>query len=180
MTRKIKALPMLLFCMIFLAGIFSGGKKAVYAADLDEIVNYEITVEPNEHATLTMTYHIDWKVLDSDSEGPLSWVTVGIPNSNYESYRGLSDTVKKISYTSSGGSYLRIDFDRDYYEDEIVSFDFEVIQDYMYEMNMLTEGETVYQFTPGWFDSLVVDSLTIRWKSDQAKSWSPSCLTKDG
>ncbi|MBR6231286.1 MAG: hypothetical protein IKR00_05050 [Lachnospiraceae bacterium] len=67
MTRKIKALPMLLFCMIFLAGIFSGGKKAVYAADLDEIVNYEITVEPNEDATLTMTYHIDWKVLDSDS-----------------------------------------------------------------------------------------------------------------
>ena len=38
-----------------------------YAADLDEIENYEITADVSEDATVTLHYHIDWRVLDSDS-----------------------------------------------------------------------------------------------------------------
>ena len=102
--------------------------SSAYADDLDEIVNYRITVDVNEDATLSMVYHIDWKVLDSTSEGPLSWVRVGIPNDHYSSIEGLSDTIDSIRYDSSDGSYVRIDLDRNYYEGEIASFDFAIEQ----------------------------------------------------
>ena len=82
--------------------------------DLDEIVNYTITVDVNDDATLNMVYHIEWKVLDSTSEGPLTWVKIGIPNNHYVSMEALSETIKKISYSPSGGSYARIDLDKAY------------------------------------------------------------------
>ncbi len=31
---------------------------------------------------LDITYDIEWKVLDSTTEGPLTWVQIGTPNSN--------------------------------------------------------------------------------------------------
>ena len=154
--------------------------RTAFAKALDEIENYTITVNVNDDATLTMLYHIEWKVLDSDSEGPLEWVKIGIPNSHYISMKGMSSTVKKISYMSSGGSYARVDLDRKYYKDEVASFDFELIQDYMYAMNHLTEGETVFEFTPGWFTDIDVDQLVIRWNADKAASFTPACLVDDG
>ena len=164
------------FCLVLvLLSLLFALSLSAQAADLDEILNYEITVDVNQDGTLRMVYHIDWKVLDSDSEGPLSWVTVGIPNKHYVSYRSLSPAIRTISYESSGGGSLRIDFDRKYYKDEVVSFEFELVQDYLYEMNLYTEGETVYEFTPGWFGDLKVDSLTVRWNGVLAESWSPSC-----
>ena len=108
-----------------------------YAKDLDEIVNYEITVDVNEDATLHMIYHIDWKVLDSSSEGPLSWVVIGIPNNHYVEYNPLSDCIKSMTYTSSNGSGLKITLDKNYYKDEIVPIEFELVQDYTYQMNLL-------------------------------------------
>ena len=85
------------------------------AKDLDEILYYEIDVDVNDDATLTMTYYISWKVLDSSTD-PLTWVQIGIPNSHCIKLTGLSDAVKNIRYSSSGGSYARIDLDRAYYE----------------------------------------------------------------
>ncbi|MCR5611132.1 MAG: zinc ribbon domain-containing protein [Clostridiales bacterium] len=145
---------------------------------LDEILLYSITVDVNEDGTLTMRYHFDWKVLDSTSEGPLSWIKVGIPNSNMISVTALSDNITDIGYMSEGGSFVRVDLDREYYADEVVSFDFELVQDYMYEMNRFTEGETYYEFTPGWFDA-DVDSLIIKWRYDGTKSASPAFLVAD-
>ena len=75
------------------------------SGDLDEILNYEVTVDVNEDATLRIRYHIDWKVLDSTSEGPLSWVKVGIPNDHYSALNALSSTIQNISYTGSDGSF---------------------------------------------------------------------------
>ncbi len=70
------------------------------AGDLDEILNYSVTADVNPDATVTLTYHIEWKVLDSSSEGPLEWVTVGIPNSHYSDLTALSSAVKRIGYSS--------------------------------------------------------------------------------
>ena len=53
-----------------------------FAKDLDEIQKYYITVDTRNDGTLDMTYEIEWKVLDSTSEGPLEWVKIGIPNSH--------------------------------------------------------------------------------------------------
>ena len=35
-----------------------------------------------EDGSLDITYDIEWKVLDSTTEGPLTWVQIGTPNSN--------------------------------------------------------------------------------------------------
>lgn len=164
---------------VFLAlSVFLCCTPAAHADDLDEILEYAITVDVNQDGTLLMHYHFDWKVLDSTSEGPLSWIQVGIPNANVVSLEAASDTVSDVELSTDGGTYVLVYLDRDYYEDEVVSFDFDLIQDYMYEMNRFTDGETYYEFTPGWFDA-DVDSLIIKWNSDQVRSVSPACLLRE-
>lgn len=152
----------------------------IYAADLDEIVNYNITVIPNQDATLNIYYDIDWLVLDSDSEGPLTWVKIGIPNSHTVSYEATSNSIRKISTMSSGGYYVRLDLDRSYYEGETVHMSFNIVQDNMYQVDKIQEGYTEYSFTPGWFPDARVDNLTVSWAMDKADSWSPNCMMDNG
>ena len=156
--------------------------SCVWAAsgDLDEILNYRITVDVNDDATLDVVYHIEWKVLDSTSEGPLTWVKIGIPNKHYLSMEPLNETVKKISYSSSGGSYARIDLDRAYSAGEVATFDFKIVQDYMYQVGRDNEGEAVYEFTPGWFDDIVVDNLEIRWNGNSVERIAPAAIQDKG
>lgn len=146
----------------------------------DEILNYVITVDVNEDATLTMNYHLEWKVLD-DSIGTVEWVDIGIPNSHTVSYRAVSDNISSL-YTNyeSGESVIRIIFTKQYKQDEIIPIDFEIVQDYMYEMNVLTEGETVYYLIPGWFKEIPVDKLTVSWNADKATAWSHGASPADG
>ncbi len=163
--------------------VFSLSGKTAYAASgpTDEIINYVITVDVNEDATLYMTYHVEWKVLDDDSLGPLEWVKVGIPNSHTETISALSSNISRISLMHEHGEYYaRVDLDRPYYEGETVSFDFSIIQGYMYEMNVLTEGESVFYFVPGWFDGIEVDHIEIRWNADKVKSNSHGATPEDG
>ena len=146
-------------------------------ADTDEILDYTIGVEVNDDATLNLYYHIDWKVLDSGSGiGPLTWMKIGIPNSHVIKTEGLSKTVDHINRS---GNYVEVYLDKSYYEGDIASVDFLVVQDYMYQVNKFTEGETVYSFTPGWFDDIKVDKLRILWKNDKALSFTPDCFMED-
>ena len=172
--RRLKAKAILFIgVLILLTGMAT---TRTYAGALDEIVDYEIDATVNGDATVKLVYHIEWKVLDSDSEGPLSWVRVGIPNSHCSEVTALTDNIRSIGYDSGGGSYIRIDFDRNYYKDETIVFEFSVVQDYMYQVNKPEEGYTVYSFTPGWFDDTVIDDMTVRWSADKACSWDPYCL----
>ncbi|MBO4824615.1 MAG: hypothetical protein J5487_04380, partial [Lachnospiraceae bacterium] len=93
MKRRIVALFSIL--VLLLLTLVPGG-RAYASKPLDEILDYEITIDVNEDATLNMHYHIDWKVLDSKSEGPLEWVQIGIPNSHYISCTSDSDSVRSI------------------------------------------------------------------------------------
>ncbi len=133
---------------------------------LDEIKNYNITIDPRSDGTLDMTYHIDWLVLDSTSEGPLTWVKIGIPNSHIDTIKALSANIKSINYLSESGSYVRIDLDRAYNAGETVPLDFSFHQSYMYRLDS-EKGICSFTFVPGWFDEAQVDSLKILWnKSD--------------
>lgn len=170
-------LPALLIGIIAILLVFT---VPVRAADTDEILNYKITVTPNSDATLSIFYDIEWLVLDSDSLGPLEWVKVGIPNKHTISYEATTDTVSRISTMSSGGYYMRIDLDKKYYEGEVVKFGFKIVQDNMYQVDKLEEGYSVYSFTPGWFDDIKVDKLTIFWDMDNVESWTPECEIVDG
>ena len=171
MRNKIKVFILSLFVFVMLGAV-------PVMADTDEILNYTIMVDVNQDATLNLSYHIDWKVLDSGSGiGPLSWMKIGIPNSHVISAEGKSSTVDHINRS---GNYVEVYLDRDYYEGEVASVDFLVVQDYMYQVDKLKEGETVYSFTPGWFDDIKVDQLVILWDNEKAVSFSPECEIQDG
>ncbi|MBE7003390.1 MAG: hypothetical protein E7425_03775 [Ruminococcaceae bacterium] len=176
MKKQARAILVCL-CLLLLLPLLT---PCARAAELDEILSFEVTVDVNRDATLRMRYHIDWLVLDSKSEGPLTWVKIGIPNSRYVSMTPLSSAVKKISYTSDGGSYARIDLDRAYKAGEVAQIEFELVQDYMYQVDASAEGETVYSFTPSWFDNIRVDELTVRWNSDKALDALPGCENSGG
>lgn len=151
-----------------------------HADNLDEIEKYVVTADVRDDATVDLTYHFEWRVLDSDLEGPLEWVKIGIPNSYADDCEALSDNIRSIELEASDGNYAVIYFDRSYEAGEVVNFDFRLHADYLYQINRDNEGETVYSFTPGWFDEIAVDELVIRWNADKALSWDPDCLVKDG
>lgn len=137
--------------------------KVQAAEPLDEIQEYNIQVDMRNDGTMDIKYHIEWKVLDDESEGKLEWVKIGIPNSHVDEIKAKSDTISDISYMAeSGETFVRVDFDRPYNAGEIVSFDFSLHQSYMYVIDK-EDHLLRYSFTPGWFDEIEVKNITIRW-----------------
>ena len=146
-------------------GFFAPFTMTVRAEEpTDEIEHFEITVDVQEDASLQMTYHIDWRVLDDEEYGPLEWVDIGLPNASHSGVTALGDSIDHIE---DKGRSLAIYLDRSYYEDEVASFDFSFVQDRMYQIDRFVEGETVFAYTPAWFDGIEVKDLTIRWKEDR-------------
>ena len=182
-TRPLTGRPVCasLLTALLLSVFVITGINVSAASPTDEILNYTITVDVNEDATLRMNYHLDWKVLD-DSIGAVDWVDIGIPNMYTVSQSKGGDNIKNMTVTSNspGDHVMRIFFNRSYYEDEIIPIDFEIIQDYMYEMNVLKDGETVYYLIPGWFKDIAVDSLTVSWNADKATAWSHGASPENG
>ena len=95
------------------------------AAPTDKILDFTITVDVNDDASLAMAYHIDWEVLD-DSIGKLEWIDLGVPNRYHENITPQSNTIDHID---DKGSSLAIYLDRPYSEGESVSVDFSMTQD---------------------------------------------------
>ena len=132
---------------------------------LDEIQDYTIQIDMRNDGTMDIKYHIEWKVLDDKSEGPLTWVKIGIPNKNVDEMKALTSNIKDIEYNKQSDQvYAYIYFDRDYYANETITFEFSIHQSNMYvidkEDNMLR-----YSFTAGWFDEIEVKNITIRWNN---------------
>ena len=176
MKKKLAAV----FCVLVLLLSVPLATAWATSNDLDEIVDYRIRVIVNSDATLSMDYHVEWKVLDSTTEGPLTWVRIGIPNEHCSNIRSTSDSVEDIRYDSSDGDYVRIDLDRAYEAGEVVSFDFSLIQDYMYEMGKYDEEEeVVYEFIPGWFENAKVDNLEVRWNDYEVARVTPPTTLDD-
>lgn len=164
MKRKI-LLIFVLFLACFVCLFI--GNKAFAATDLDEIEKYIVTVDPRMYdGTLDITYDITWKVLDSTTEGPLTWVQIGTPNSSFDTATALTGNITNIS--KYNGSYVKIEFDREYYAGEQIHFKYSIHQPYMYEL----DGEKVlYEFTPAWFSNAKVVEMQIRWNAqDVTKS----------
>ncbi len=161
MIKNILIFAMTLVCLIIIVAL------PVNAATmpLDEIQDYTITVNMRPDGTMDIRYYVEWKVLDDTKEGPLEWVKIGNPNKHVDQITALSDNIKNIQYTSDGGSYIRIDFDRAYYKDEIIIFDYTIHQSYMY---IIEKDSHIcrYSFTPGWFEEIEVKNITIKWSAD--------------
>ena len=152
--------------------------KSKATNELDEIQDYTITIDMKEDGTMDMKYHIEWKVLDSTSEGPLEWVKIGVANKHVGNIKKLSDNIKKIKYTYDYGNYVRIDFKKKYYVGDIVSFDFSLNQSYMYTIK--SDGTCSYSFTPGWFDDIRVKKATIKWNKNNVNTYTQGAKEESG
>ena len=141
-------------------------KHSNFSADLDRIDYYEIKVDPREDGTLDMNYKITWTVLNSSSEGPLTWVKIGIPNCYINELKPLTNNIDEIEYLSEDGAYIRIDFDRKYYENETLTFEFSFHQERMYH---LYDNEVYYDFVSGWFEEIQVSEIKVLWNNENVK-----------
>ena len=138
----------------------------------DKILSYDIKITTREDASLDMVYTIKWKVLESEKAGPLTWVKIGIPNKHVDEITALSDNIDEISRNTSGGQYVSVRFEDEYEEGDIVEFSFSIHQDYMYKQSRNGE-EAIFEFTPGWFDEMDINLLTIWWYGEEAAEVSP-------
>lgn len=131
---------------------------------LDYIETYQITIDPNKDGTLNMHYKIVWVVLDDEKEGPLEWVQIGVVNSYVKDLKPLTSNIKKIKYSSDDGAHIIIDFDRKYYKNEKLTFEFSYTQERMY--HLIDEEKVYYNYVPGWFDKIRVGYVCVRWNAN--------------
>ena len=157
----------ILLFIISLVLIFFLTYKKTYAKDLDVIENYDVTVDPDfSNGSLDIKIDLRWHVLDSSSEGPLSWIKVGIPNYYADKIKGLSSNIKKIEYYSDDGAFIRVDLDKDYYAGDILDISFSFNQSHMYH---ISGEEIVYDYSPGYFEDIAVNNATLRWNAKNVK-----------
>ena len=139
--------------------------------DLDYIPDYFVTVDLREDGSADIVYDITWQVIDGDQTDYLSWVKIGLPNAYAEDLTPLTDTISDLQYTGDGGSYAKVVFARRYYSPEVaaqnggesrVRFAFSVHQSHLFSLN--SDGTATFEFTPGWFDDLVVEHMQVRWR----------------
>ena len=173
--RRLALLCAVLTCGMLLALPAAAAEAdAPYAedGDMDYIRNYVVTVDPREDGSADITYDIDWQVIDGDKTDYLSWVKIGLANSSVDELTPLTDTISDLQYTSDGGSYAKVVFARRYYSPEVaaqnggesrVRFAFSVHQSHLFSLN--SDGTATFEFTPGWFDDLVVEHMQVRWRS---------------
>lgn len=160
-----KKIKILFIVILMILGIALITPKS-YGQDTDEILNYEVTVDPRMNdGSLDITYEITWKVLDSVTEGPLTWVQIGTPNSYFDTPTALTKNIRSIN--AYNGSYVKIIFDRSYNQGEELTFKYKIHQPYMYKLSL---GNCKYSFTPAWFTDAKVDKIKVRWNKDQVKS----------
>lgn len=140
--------------------------------DLDYIPDYLVTVDLREDGSADIVYDITWQVIGGDQTDYLSWVKIGLPNAYAEDLTPLTDTISDLQYTGDGGSYAKVVFARRYYSPEVaaqnggesrVRFAFSVHQNHLFTLN--DDGTATFEFTPGWFDDLVVEHMQVRWRS---------------
>ena len=149
-------------------------RLAPYAddGDLEYIPDYFVTVDLREDGSADIVYDITWQVIGGDQTDYLSWVKIGLPNAYAEDLTPLTDTISDLQYTGDSGSYAKVVFARRYYSPEVaaqnggesrVRFAFSVHQSHLFSLN--SDGTATFEFTPGWFDDLVVEHMQVRWRS---------------
>ena len=177
MTRKNLRLTLALF-MLALAFLPLLGAQA---AGTDEIKSYAIDIQPQQDGSLLDTYAINWCVI-SNSAGPLTWISLGMPAEQYEIVSSSGD-VATVRPDNQGFNYqVRIDLPRQVNAGDCVNFSV-IIHQYGLAYLDSTASQISFQFTPGWFNDVPVDLLQVTWHlptdAAQLKSLDPKPATQD-
>lgn len=160
------------FAILFVAITMLIISPKCLATDLDEIEDYNVVVEPRMNdGSLDITYEITWKVLDSSTEGPLEWVQIGTPNSDFDNPTALSKNIRSIK--PYNGPFVKIIFNKKYYAGDTLTFKYKIHQSYMYKISF---GNCKYSFKPAWFTDIKIKKMTVKWNMDEVKS--SNCKSK--
>ncbi|MBE6989795.1 MAG: hypothetical protein E7426_03505 [Ruminococcaceae bacterium] len=128
-----------------------------YAKDYDEVVSYDITVQPNvDDGSLSFRVEFDWKALEELPYG--QELKIGVPNGSIRDVQALTDNIEKLDFDNS---YMYVYLTRAYDTGETFHFAYSWVQEYMYTLG--DDGSVSYDYTPGWFDEAVVDHMTVTW-----------------
>ena len=127
-----KKLYSLLLAGVMVFGMFFPCLKVNAGDATDKIINYEIDITPREDASLDIVYTIEWKVLESEKAGPLTWVKIGLPNKHVDEVTALSDNIDEIEVTKGGEVFAEIYFEDEYEEGDVVEFSFSIHQCLIY------------------------------------------------
>ena len=156
-----------LIIILLLALVIIPKASASKDKPLDYIETFDITVHPRNDATLDMEYELKWKVLDSTSEGPLSWVKIGVANKYVDEIKVLSSQVKNAYYyNDNGDTTIRCDLDRNYKEGEVVDIHFSFHQSRIFGKMDKDSKYVEYKFIPGWFNEISIGKITINWAKE--------------
>lgn len=165
MNKIYKLFVLILSLSLSFILIFNNNKVSA-SSDLDLIELYEIKVDPRIDGTLDMEYHFVWKVLNDTTEGPMSWVKIGVANYYVDEFKPLTDNITGMNYDSDDGSHIDIYFNKSYYRGEVCDFRFSFHQSRMYT---LKKDKCQYQFLNGYFDEIRVEKYIIRWNSNNVE-----------
>lgn len=143
-------------------------------ADTDEIVNYEVVAAPlAEDGSLAFTVTLDWKMLESLPDG--EELKVGIPNGSIRNATALTENIIRLA---NDNSYMYIYLDRGYDAGETVHFAYSWVQEYMYTLG--EDGSVSYDYTPGWFNDIRVDRMTVTWQETGLPDGEVTFVADDG
>jgi hypothetical protein len=123
-----------------------------------KILRYTVTLTPHSDGKVDLDYYQQWQV----TGGNIPWITVGLPNSDFEITKS-GNAVRSINPANEGSwSGVRIDLDRAYQPNQTFEVSFSVSQNRLFYAD-----DTNYKldFTPGWYDRAPIESLEIRLKS---------------
>lgn len=153
--RRIMKKHLIFFCLIFLmlwSGVAKAGDTGTY-----RILDYQVSLTPRSDGIVEIDYYQKWEV----TGGHIPWITVGLPNDNFNivSYNHAAEEVKAAN--ESGWSGMRLELGKDYQPGEIFEVSVKIQQN-----NLFYADEENYKmdFTPGWYDRAFTDRLIVSIK----------------
>ncbi len=147
MNKSILAL--LAFCLALPATKALAGDTGTY-----EILDYRVNLTPRADGTVDIDYYQKWAV----TGGHIPWITVGLPNSDYEIKKSSGNAASIKPANSGGWSGVRLDLDRDYQPDETFEVNFSIVQTKLFWAD---EEKYYLAYTPGWYDQAPVHNLDV-------------------
>ena len=129
---------------------FSSADTGTYTLN-KEFVDLTVQTDGN----VLIKYTIEMAV----HSGNIPWVTVGLPNSNFEIKNHSGNAESIISKNSADWTGVYITLDKTYYSGDTFNFSFEVLQKgFVYRY---TETQASIQFIPSWWDNAIIEDLKI-------------------
>ncbi len=158
--RTIKRMFVLVL-VLAASALFAPVNTVIAAGPPDTINSYVVTVTPQSDGTLIMKYEFDYTaVTDFPSGG--AYLEVGVPNKDFTIQKDFGPTpfVKTAFAKTSGGSWVRLEFDHLPKAGENFKLNFTIRQASMaYSLG----DDATFMFTPGWFDFAQITLLRIVW-----------------